>query len=319
MANNIGGMPPASQTLRHAETPASTSTSTTTSGQPTLSTRDPGAPAHLPDRRFLHQAAAKGDPRVLLDAVLDAMDRLDEIDPQTGRTPLQAAYAGGHEHATQLLIDAGARVHPVAPTYAPAQVSLYAAAEEGRPELLGAVLASSKADLNTPDPLSGLTPLMFAIRGRHLGAAAMLLRAGAQTGQTDARGVPPIVQAARRSWTAGLALLLEHGAVADQTDDLGRTALLVAAGNKDVDMAALLLAHEADVDHADEFGETALSNAVRAGSTELVGLLLDHHADVGRADQSGRTPLMVATQLHFAEGVALLLAHGAQPGAEPDR
>jgi len=265
----------------------------------------------MEDRQFLHRAAAKGDRRALLDSVIGAMDRINEVDPQTGRTPLQAAHEGGHWHAVQLLVDAGARVHPVEPTYQPASVSLYAAAEEGNPELLAAVLASSKADLNTPDSLSGLTPLMFAIRGNHLKAAAVLLRAGARPDRTDASGRPPAVQAALGGKTDALFLLRQYGAPADQTDSVGRTALLVAAMYNEPEAAALLLAYDADVDHVDELGDTALSLAVRRGQAAMVELLLDHHADVGIADRYGRTPLMVATELHFAKGAALLLAHGA--------
>ena len=88
----------------------------------------------------LHQAAARGDYPVLLDALKRDISRVNERDPDTGRTPLQAAQAGKHDNAAQLLINAGARVHPLQPGCEPAAVSLYAAAEEGNPDLLAAVL-----------------------------------------------------------------------------------------------------------------------------------------------------------------------------------
>ena len=266
----------------------------------------------MEDRQFLHRAAAKGDRRALLDSVIGAMDRINEVDPQTGRTPLQAAHEGGHWHAVQLLVDAGARVHPVEPTYQPASVSLYAAAEEGNPELLTAVLSGSKAALNKPDPQSGLTPLMFATRGKHLEAVDTLLRAGAKASRIDARGRLPAVEAAGHGDTALLALLLEHGASAQRPDSSGNTPLMAASLLGNLDSMKLLLENGAWVNQPDDSGATALFRAVLSGSTDKVRLLLDNGADAGHADRSGRTPPMLVKQLPLLQDIALLLEqHGS--------
>ena len=272
----------------------------------------------MPDRRLLHEAAAKGDYETLLHEVGSAMNRVDEIDPETGRTPLQAARDGGHQQAVQLLINAGARIHSVEPNYQPARVSLYAAAEGGKPELLAAVLASSKADLNKPDPLSGLTPLMLAIRAKHLASMEMLLQAGARANQTDARGRPPLVEAANMGKTEMLSLLFRYGAEADQLDGLGRSALMAAAWSDKPDAVALLLEREGDIDRMDERGDTALSLAVSARANDIIGRLIANGADVNLANHAGRTPLMDAMQHGYEDGVTLLLKSGAQFEVAPD-
>jgi ankyrin repeat protein len=316
MANNINGMPRARQISQPADT--STATAATASGLPTLSTRDPDAPSFVQDRHLLHKAAATGDYVALLHEVGGALNRVNEIDPETGRTPLQAARDGGHQQAIHLLINAGARAHPVAPNYAPASVSLYAAAEEGKPELLAAVLATSKADLNMPDPLSGMTPLMLAIQGKHLASAEMLLQAGARAVQTDARGRPPLVQAASMGNAAMLALLFKYGAAADELDSLGRSALMAAASGGRPDAVVLLLERDANIDRADACGDTALSLAVNARANDVIKLLIEHHADVNPVNHDGRTPLMDAMQHGYEDGITLLLKNGAQFEQAPD-
>ena len=260
----------------------------------------------------LHQAAASGDYPTLLDALKRGISRVNEVDPNTGHTPLQAAHIGKHEDAAQLLINAGARVHPLAPGDNPATVSLYAAAEEGSPELLAAVLSGSKAALNKPDPQSGLTPLMFATRGKHLEAVDTLLRAGAKASRIDARGRLPAVEAAGHGDTALLALLLEHGASAQRPDSSGNTPLMAASLLGNLDSMKLLMENGAWVNQPDDSGATALFRAVLSGSTDKVRLLLDNGADAGHADRSGRTPPMLVKQLPLLQDIALLLEqHGS--------
>ena len=316
MANNIKGMPRAARPAQQAD--LSSAPETSTSGRPRLSTRDPDSVALMPDRRLLHQAAASGDYLALLHEISAAMNRVNETNPETGRTPLQAARDGGHREAIALLINAGARVHPLASNHVPASSSLYAAAEEGNAGLLAAALTSSKADLNRPDPLSGLTPLMFAIRGNHLASVEILLKAGAQPIHTGASGMPPLVQAARIGHTEMLDMLFRYGADADQIDSQDRSALMVAAQFGKLDAVALLLARDADINCMDVCGDTALSLAVKARAGKVIELLIAQGADVNLVNEDGRTPLMDATKHGYADGVALLLKGGAQSRPAPD-
>jgi len=308
MANNISGMPPALRASQQVD-PSTAATATTTG--PTLSTRPPSPPTRLQDPNRLHQAAAKGDYPRLLDALKSEIYRVNELSPDTGRTPLQAAQIGGHQDAAQLLINAGARVYPLEPGYTPSTVSLHSAAEEGNPELLAAVLKGSKADLNKPDSLYGLTPLMFAVRGKHREAVGMLLEAGAKPNRMDARNKLPAVEAAGHGSTTVLALLLEGGASAQRPDGIGNTPLMAASLFGSLDTMTLVLEKKVPVDQPDSSGATALFKAVMSGRADKVRLLLENGADAGHVDRSGRTPLMLASQLpHTQVIVPLLEQHG---------
>ena len=308
MANNIGGMPPALRTPQQVDT--TTATTAITTG-PTLSTRGPTPSTLMQAPNRLHQAAAKGDYPRLLDALRSEIYRVNELSPDTGRTPLQAAQIGGHHDAAQLLINAGARVHPLEPGYTAATVSLHAAAEEGNPELLAAVLKCSKADLNKPDPLYGLTPLMFAVRGKYREAVGMLLEAGAKPNRMDARNRLPGVEAAGHGNPAVLALLLDGGASAQRPDGIGNTPLMTASLFGSLDTMTLVLEKKVPVDQPDSTGATALFKAVMSGRADKVRLLLENGADAGHVDRSGRTPLMLARQLpHAQDIVPLLEQHG---------
>jgi ankyrin repeat protein len=67
--------------------------------------------------------------------------------------------------------------------------------------------------------------------------------------------------------------LLRSGAGTEQTDARGRTALLVATLRADLPMVRRLLAAGARADVADEDGDTALAAARRQGPPELASLL----------------------------------------------
>ena len=288
-----------------------TTASTTATMQPRLSTRSAEAASTMLTRQCLHTAAQKGDLNALCDVLLYALDAINEVNPQTGLTPLQTAIDGGHHNVAEMLIGAGARVHPVDSACPPGKVSLYAASEDGRPELLAASLASSSADLNTPDPLSGLTPLMFAMRGNHLEAAKILIAAGATVTQTSAKGEPPIVLAARKGNAATVALLLDSGAAVDQKDGDSKTALQSAIRLGEIELARLLLQRGADVGCTDDEGRTALFDAVAMRKPGMVGLLLNYQSEIEHSDKYGQTPLCWAASLGYAEQAATLLENGA--------
>lgn len=200
----------------------------------------------MQDHDGLHQAAATGDFLTVYHAIHRDPSRINQPDPLSGHTPLQAAQIGRHGHIVKLLISAGARVHRLTPGCMPGEVSLYAAAEEGNPELLAAALATSEADLDTPDPLSGLTPLMFAIRGRHFNAVEMLLRSGADPEQPDDDGNKPLFGALNWRSADMVRLLLGNGADAVHADSSGRTPLMRAATLfLDEDIVLLLKQHGA--------------------------------------------------------------------------
>jgi hypothetical protein len=102
-------------------------------------------------------------------------------------------------------------------------------------------------------------------------------RAQALDAAASARGSvtpnSPLVVAAESGNLELVDQLLRSGASTEQTDARGRTALLVATLRGDMTMAQRLLAAGARVDAVDAGGDTPLAAARRQGPPELVQLL----------------------------------------------
>jgi ankyrin repeat protein len=306
MTNNVSNSP-----LVAFSTPTGTGTSAppaSTGGQPVLSSRDQTTPSLLPPVLSLHSAAKRDDVAAVLDAFCADRDAIDAIDPETGLTPLETALSGNHGKAAETLIDLGARVHTVTPQSRPELVSLHAASELGDPELLRKVLALSSRDIDTHDPVSGLTPLAFALRGKHLGAARMLLEAGAKPGVANRDGSIPLNSARDAD---AVRLLLDHGALIDQKDSRDRTALQQAVRLCRVEIVSLLLSRGANRDQVDRDLETVLFVAVSMCEPAIVTLLLDHGLSTEHANRYGYTPLCHAASVGRVDAGKILLARGA--------
>uniref|UniRef100_A0A7S0JST7 Ankyrin repeat domain-containing protein n=1 Tax=Cafeteria roenbergensis TaxID=33653 RepID=A0A7S0JST7_CAFRO len=76
---------------------------------------------------------------------------------------------------------------------------------------------------------SGATPLLIALRMRHLGAAGVLLKAGADFGACDKDGWNALLTAASAGTESMVRELLDRGADVEVTNVAGETALSVAA------------------------------------------------------------------------------------------
>lgn len=214
----------------------------TPEGQPTLFSRESTAPSLVPTRKSLHSAAESGDITALLHAFMADRTAINARDPHTGQTPLQAALTGNHQQAATMLATLGARVHEVHPLSPAENVSLHAASELGDLELLGKVLKFRAKDIDAHDPVAGLTPLAFALRGKHFDAARMLLEAGAKPEKANKDGSLPLVDIASFDMADAMQLLLDHGAPVDQKDGKGMTALREAARTGKEAAVKLLLA-----------------------------------------------------------------------------
>lgn len=290
-------------------TPTVTSVSPiSTGGQPLLTPRDATASPLLAPVLPLHSAVKRDNVNAVLDAFCADRDAINAIDPQTGLTPLETALSGRHGKAAETLIRLGARVHTVNPHSRPELVPLHAASEFGDPELLGKVLRFSSRDIDAHDPVSGLTPLAFALRGKHLDAARILLEAGAKPGVANRDGSLPLV---RTFDVDAIRLLLDHGALIDQKDCYGRTLLHHTIISGRADIVSLLLSRGADPYQGDKDQQTALFKAIGMGESAIVTLLLDHGLSTEHTDSHDYTPLCHAASLgRVAEG-KILLARGA--------
>jgi len=179
------------------------------------------------------------------------------------------------------------------------------------PGLLVKVLNLSSKELNAHDPVSGLTPLAFALRGNHLDAVRLLLEAGAKASGKNQDGSCPLIDAVSENNVAAIPLLLRHGAVIDQKDGYGQTALQEATRRGYVDMIKLLLNSGADPNQVDCAGRTVFYDAIAMRQPSVITMLLERAFNIEHVDQYGITPFLYAVQLGYADEARILLDQGA--------
>jgi uncharacterized protein len=179
-----------------------------------------------------------------------------------------------------------------------------------------------------------LTPLVYAARTGSIGAARVLLEAGADVNQVTRYGWSPLLAATQnRNYQMGK-FLIEHGADVNVANKGGWTPLYLATDNRNLEggdyptrapdmdhleYIALLLEAGADPNARliestetrtvftnqwlDEEGATAFLRASQSGDVELMRLLLEHGADPHVNTTLGVTPLAVAAGIGWVEGI----------------
>lgn len=144
----------------------------------------------------------------------------------------------------------------------------------------------------------GRTALVAAAYGNHLGAAEVLVRAGADVNAKDGTQQSAYLISTSEVGDDGrlVELTLENGADVRSLDSYDGTGLIRAADRGHVRIVERLLETETDVDHVNNLGWTALLEAVILGGgdarhTEVVRLLVEGGADPNIPDGEGVTPL----------------------------
>ena len=170
-------------------------------------------------------------------------------------SPLWKAVQKGHAGCVALLLRDAAGVEVDAARAADGSTPLYTASQDGRADLVAALLAAgADADLARTD--FGTTPLLVACERGHEACAVLLVSAGADVarGRSDVPGITPLALACRAGLVDLVGLLLDHGARPNQ--DPGHEAaaspmkLALLHGNHDV--VRLLLAHGATEETLDD-------------------------------------------------------------------
>lgn len=163
-----------------------------------------------------------------------------------------------------------------------------------------------------PNLIGGFTPLLFAARHGAVGAARLLLDAGADANDKAADGMGALIVAAQSNHGSLAMLLLERGANPNGAD-VGYAALHAAILRADVGLVKALLARGADPNAVvtrgnpprrygyqwdismNNVGATPFLLAARFGEPEIMRLLADAGADPLRSlPSTGATPLMMA-------------------------
>lgn len=219
---------------------------------------------------------------------------------KSGGTAIMFAAGGGHNETTKFLIEKGADVNVVV---------------KGTPEYIEQVeqaLAEGKEDVEPHK--DGVTALMVAAQGGHIGTVQLLVEAGATVHIADEENVTPLLNAVKGNYAAVAKYLLEHGADPNDIyiDDKKKphNLLMDAVVNSNVDYALLLIDKGANVGFADEEGVTIITQAAYQGLPTIVEALLDKGADPSASNQEGINALIAAASEGHNEVVQILLEKG---------
>jgi len=149
------------------------------------------------DAQTLMAAVVAGDVadvKAALAAGADVNERFPLINVfNDGHTPLLVASRDGPTEIARLLVEAGADVNAVEPTFG--AVPLHKAAYNGRADILAILAAQPGIDLNVPGPSNGYTPLHDAIWLGYPDCAQVLVEAGARLDLEGHDGKTPLMLA----------------------------------------------------------------------------------------------------------------------------
>ncbi len=267
---------------------------------------------------FAFHNAARGGKLERVRELLDANDRLLEVeDPdRRGNRPLHSAVR--HEAVVKFLLDRGADVNAKGDE---GRTPLHMAAADATREIVELLLARG-ADVNAVDE-TGLTPLYMAAGGGTPEVLTVLLDTGANINGTGKVGLTPLSIAALQ---IGLSRRPEDVHRATQCKDI----LLARGAKLDIFSASTLGLEErvAEFLKADPGGAarqtafvdfTPLHAAAMAGHARVAEMLIDAGADVNAvaAEESG-SPLYLAGGMGREEVVRLLLDLGADVTRGPE-
>jgi ankyrin repeat protein len=168
------------------------------------------------------------------------------------------------------------------------------------------LLVSAGADLELAEA-NGIRPLLMSLINGHIGAARVLIEAGADRNADDFWGRTPVFAAVeyrnldmnnqeqddpqdngveRAPYLEFLAYLLEQG-------------VDVNARTREVPPSRRWLYSLNDVSWVDFTGQTAFLRAALSGDTSAMRLLLEYGADPNLPTQAGTTPLMAAAGVNW--------------------
>lgn len=175
-------------------------------------------------------------------------------------------------------------------------------------------LLSKGADVNVEN-LDGNTPLVMAVKGRHLDTIRILVDSGADINKMNAMGTTAIHHAAAMGYVDCLFLLQELKANTVFNRIPVGTLLHWATHSGDLKtVGTVMYRMNVPVDAEDAHGGTPLMVAIHMNKLKVVAFLLEHGADPNCVVcEDGTTPLHMAMELNSAECVKILCKCKANP------
>ncbi|KAJ4022718.1 hypothetical protein NW766_001765 [Fusarium irregulare] len=292
----------------------------------------------------LHVAAEAGlveAARMLIDAGASLTERDDDK-----RQPLHLACREGHTEMARLLLEKGADIEAVQYQQATAlddaahwdhlevvemlldwgansQVVchddcslLHRATYQGHDKIVRALLQDSKANLDAPEGVDGLTALHYAIWNENMEILSILLDNGARLDVQDKDGWTPLMTATRR-FPECIPILLgqkEFNGQLEIPDNESYTPLLEASKNAELETVRLLINAGADCNARDKCGRTALHLAIKRGLPSIVSVLLED----SKVNINAQSNDLKNTPLHLASGVRPISENETDPVSVPD-
>ena len=176
-----------------------------------------------------------------------------------------------------------------------------------------AVLAATCRDLVAVDTALRLRGIPTQL----VGAAALLIGAGADVNAKDALADSPVLYAGAQGRLAILRLTLAAGADLKSTNRFGGTALIPACEKGHLENVRELLGTKIDVNHVNRLGWTALMETAMKKNrgpvhAEITRLLLAAGANPNLPDHQGVTPLAHAERAGNQVIAGLLRAAGGK-------
>lgn len=250
-------------------------------------------------------AARVGDVKKI-EILCDAGADLEHVDAQEN-TALRHALISGHDAAIRALLERGASLdgrHS-------AGTSMFLAISEGQPAVLKALLDFG-ADVNREKNIVGITSLMCAAGMKNsVEIMQILLDAGANINAKDRRGYT-VVMAAAEAGDAKMirALSTRHEIDVNATSHHKTNALLprnIQSPHVSVGPRLRIDPHQTMVWHS----TTALMDAVYYNHVEAVEALIDAGARVNARDDQSNTVLIYAAKYASPEIISMLCKKGA--------
>lgn len=171
-------------------------------------------------------------------------------------------------------------------------------------------LQTQKLDVNARSS-DGSTALLWLAHWNEIGAAEMLLKAGADANIANDFRMTPLVQACTNGSSEFVRLLLKSGANPNTAIATGETPLMTCARTGNADALRLLVEYGAAVNAKEPSqNQTAIMWATAEKHPDAVKALIDAHADLKARTKQGFTPIHFAARVGDLESVKLLLAAG---------
>jgi ankyrin repeat protein len=203
---------------------------------------------------------------------------------KSGGTALMFAAGGGHNETCKVLLEAKA------------DPNIVVAATEEYIEQVAKAIAEGKEDVE--EHKDGVTALMVAAQGGHIGCVELLINAKADVLAVDDEDVSALIYAIKGNHISTAKYLVEHGANPNDmyVDDKSKkhNLLMDAVVNNNLEFALSLISSGANVSYADDDGVTVATQAAYLGQLEVVKMLMSKNADFVTANNEGINPLIAA-------------------------